>query len=201
MSLVNRVTNIALRPKEEWPVIAAETATVGSLYSGFIVPLATIAPICTFINLLIFGQHIPILNVTYRPAIGLLLTSLIVGYILTLIGVWVTALIVEKLAPNFQSSGDLTQALKLVTYSQAPVWVAGVLNLIPYLGILTIFVGLYGLYLAYLGLTPVMKTPPEKVVPYLIVVILVSIVVWVAIGLVTSAIIGMGHIAGSTITG
>jgi hypothetical protein len=194
MSLVSRVQNIVLRPKEEWPVIAGETTSVASLYTGVIVPLALIGPVCTFFSAVIFGQRIPILNVTVRPAAGLLVSTMVVSYILTLVSVWVTAMIVEKLAPSFLSSGDLAQALKLVAYSQAPFWVSGVLNLIPFLGVLTFLVALYSLYLVYLGMPSVMKTPQEKVLPYLLVVIGVSIVLWIVVSFVTSAIVGAGAV-------
>ena len=192
MNLVSRVTNIALRPKEEWPVIAAESETVGSLYTKVIIVLAAIGPVCNALNSMIFGHSVWFSSIRYRPAFGAILTGLIVGYILALVGVWATAFIVQKLAPSFQSEGDLPQALKLVTYSNAPFWVAGVLNLIPVLGILTIFVGLYGLYLAYLGLPVIMKTPPDKVPVYLIVVIAVSIVVWFVVGAITAVFVGAG---------
>ncbi len=46
MSLVDRARNIITNPAAEWPVIAGEPASVGSLYTGYVIPLALIAPIC-----------------------------------------------------------------------------------------------------------------------------------------------------------
>lgn len=198
MSIVSRVANIALRPKEEWPVIAAEPTSAAGLYTGFIVPLLLIGPVCSFLSGLVFGQRIPFTGVSVRPAAGTLLAMLVVSYVLGLVAVGVAALIVQKLAPTFQSEGDFAQALKLVAYSQAPFWVAGVLNLIPFLGILTILVALYGLYLAYLGLPVVMKTPPDKVVPYLMVVIAVSVVLWIIVAAISGAIIGTAALVSGT---
>ncbi len=191
MNIVSRVINIATKPKIEWPVIAAESATVQSLFTGFIMPLAAIGPICSFIQSLLFTSVLG-----FSPSAGLSFISMIIGYLLTLAGVFVMAFVVEKLAPTFQSSGGMVQALKLVAYAQGPVWVAGFLGLIPFLGILTIFVGLYCLYIVYLGFTPIMNTPPDKVIPYLVVVIIVSIIMWVFIGFITTAIIGMSIITG-----
>jgi len=192
--MVSRVINIATKPKEEWPIIATESSSVSSIMSGFVVPLAAIGPICSFIQSLVFTSAIG-----FHPSIGLSFAGMIVHYVIVLVGVIVTAFIVDKLAPTFQSSGGMVQALKLVAYSQAPVWVAGVLNLIPFLGILVIFVGLYCLYIVYLGFTPVMKTPPDKVIPYLVVVIIVSIVFWVVASVVTAAILMTGAIVQTTI--
>jgi len=194
MSLISRVQNITLRPKEEWPVIAGETTSIGALYTGVIVPLALIGPVCIFLGALVFGTRIPLVNITVRTDTGVLFGTMIVSYVLSLIAVWVTAMVVEKLAPTFQSSGDMTQALKLVAYSQAPFWVAGVLNLIPFMGVLTFLVALYGLYLVYLGMPVMMKTPQEKVVPYLLVVIGVTIVLWIVISFITTLIVGTGAV-------
>jgi len=197
MDLVSRVTNIALRPKEEWPVIAEEKETVQSLYTNVILILAAIGPVCSAVSSLVFGHSLPFSDVTFRPAIGTILVGLIVGYILVLVGVFVTAFIIHKLAPNFDSEGDLPQAMKLVTYSYVPVWVAGVLNIIPFLGVLTFFVGLYGLYLAYLGLPVIMKTPQEKVAIYLVVVIVIGIVVSAIMATITATFVGAGLFMGS----
>ncbi|GAB4327821.1 MAG: hypothetical protein Kow0074_23330 [Candidatus Zixiibacteriota bacterium] len=202
MNLIKRVIAVAMNPKREWPLIADETTSPGELYSKVIVVLVAIAPVCSAINSAVFGQSIPFTDVTVRPSVGAIMGSMILTYVLTLISVFVMAFIVQKLAPTFQSVPDFTQALKLVTWSYAPVWVAGVLNLIPFLGVLTLFVGLYGIYLAYVGLPSVMKTPPDKAVPYLIVVIVVSIIVWIVIGAISAAVVGVGAwTAGSTMRG
>ena len=42
MGIVDRVRNMLFVPKEEWPRIAAEPATVGSIYSGYVMMLAAI---------------------------------------------------------------------------------------------------------------------------------------------------------------
>jgi len=44
VNLFERVKNILLQPRNEWPKIASETATVQSLYAGYILILATLAP-------------------------------------------------------------------------------------------------------------------------------------------------------------
>ena len=86
----------------------------------------------------------------------------------------------------------MNPALKLVVYSMTPVWLAGVLNLVPVLAILTVVVALYAVYVFYLGLPVLMSTPADKVVPYMLVSALVIIVLSVALGAVAAALTGMG---------
>ena len=96
-------------------------------------------------------------------------------YLLTLGGVYVLALIIDALAPTFNGKRSQIQALKLAAYSMTASWVAGIFDLIPVLWPLTLL-GLYSLYLLYLGLPILMKTPSDKAVGYIAVVIIIAIV-------------------------
>ena len=87
------------------------------------------------------------------------------------------ALVIEKLAPRFKSSGSTVNALKLVAYASTPVWVAGVFYLFLYLAPLAFVAVLYSIYLFYIGLPPMMKTHPENVVPYMVVSAIVLLVI------------------------
>jgi hypothetical protein len=106
-----------------------------------------------------------------------------VGYVLTLIGVYVLALIIDGLAPSFDGTKNQIQALKVAAYSATAGWLAGVFALIPGLRILGIL-GLYSLYLLYLGLPVLMKAPKEKALGYTVVVIVAAVVLAVIVSMV-----------------
>lgn len=180
MNLVQRVQRILLSPRTEWEVINAEPKTLAGLYTGYIMPLAAIGPIAQVIGYSVFGITVPFMG-TYRVPIGSAITSAIVTYILTLIGTYVLALIIDGLAPTFSGQRNQIQALKVAGYSSTASWVAGIFALIPGLRLLTIL-GLYGLYLLYLGLPILMKTPREKAMGYTVVVVLAAIVLFIIIG-------------------
>jgi len=191
MDLVPRVTNILTKPKQEWPVIASESTDVATLYKEYIVLLAAVPAICSFIGMTVIGVPIPFFG-TMRVGVVSGLTGLVVRYVLSLAAAYVAAIIIEKLAPTFQSQGSTIQALKLVAYASTPAWVAGVLSLFPPLVPLTILAGLYGVYLFYLGLPHLMKTPTDKVIPYMIVSAIVIFVMYLIVGAVTAATAGIG---------
>jgi hypothetical protein len=115
--------------------------------------------------------------------IGSAITSAVVGYILTLVGTYVLALIIDGLAPTFNGQRNQIQALKVAAYSSTASWVAGIFALIPGLRLLTIL-GLYSLYLLYLGLPVLMKSPREKAMGYTAVVVLAAIVLFIIISMV-----------------
>jgi Yip1-like protein len=182
MNLVDRVKRILLSPKTEWEVIEAEPTTPGALYAGYIAPLAAIGPIAQIIGYSVFGMSVPFVG-TYRVPIGSAIIGALVSYILTLVGTYVLALIIDALAPTFSGQRSQIQALKVAAYSSTAAWVAGIFALIPGLRILGIL-GVYSLYLLYLGLPALMKTPREKALGYTVVVILAAIVLFMAIGLI-----------------
>jgi hypothetical protein len=179
MALVDRVKNILLTPRTEWEVIDAEPTTVADLYKGYIMPLAAIGPVAQAIGSTVFGHTIPFLG-SYRTPIGTAIGGAIVSYVLTLVGVFVLALIIDALAPTFDGTKNQIQALKVAAYSSTASWVAGIFGLIPALGLLMIL-AVYSLYLLYLGLPVLMKSPKEKALGYTVVIILAWIVMFMAI--------------------
>ena len=182
MSLVSRVQNILMSPGSEWPVIAGEGASVGSLYSGYIIPLAAIPPLASFISF------------AFLLGLGLVygIVWALVSYVLALIGCYIIAFIAAKLAPSFGGRDDMVQGLKLTAYSYTAGWVGGIFTLIPIAGgIIALVAAIYGLYLLYLGTSPVMGVPKDKSIVYTIVLIVVAVVVTGIIGAVVGTIVGL----------
>ena len=188
--LTTRVTNILKQPAQEWPVIAVEPADVAGLMTGYAAPLAAIPAICSWIGLSIVGIGY------FRVGLVSGLARAIISWVFALVGAYIAALVIEKLAPTFKSSGGTAQALKLVVYASTPVWIAGVLNLIPPLAPLVILAALYAIYLFYLGLPAVMKTPSDQVIPYMIVSAIVMFVITICLGFVAAALTGASYMMG-----
>ncbi len=170
--LFQRVKAIILTPQTEWPVIAREPAEPATLFTGYVAILALIPALAGFIGSTLIGRYAPIMS-------GLI--SAIVSYLLTFVVVFVVALIVDALAPTFSAQKNFTNALKLTVYSYTPVWLAGIFLLIPGLSFLAIL-GLYGLYLMWLGLPVLMQTPKDKAILYAVAVVVCGVVIQIVIG-------------------
>ena len=190
-ALKERVTKILTDPKGEWPVIEAEATTTETLYRSYIAPLAAIPAIAAFIGYTIIGVTLPFVG-HYRVGLFSGIAHMIVSFVLALVAVYVAALIINKLAPTFESTPNDLQALKLVAYSYTASWIAGIFYVIPALGILAGLAGLYSIYLFYLGLPVMMKTPQAKVIPYMVVSAVVIIVLVFVMAMVAAAITGVG---------
>ena len=186
MNLVDRAKNIIITPKTEWEAIDAETHTVQGLYTGYVMILAAIPAVATFIGMSLVG--IGFLGATYRVPIAAGIAQMILQYVLSLGTVYVLALVIDALAPNFGAQKNFMQAFKVAAFAPTAGWLAGIFNIIPVLGILGI-VGLYSLYLLYLGLPRLMKAPEDKAIPYTVVVIIVLIVLVVVVAVVSSLVV------------
>jgi hypothetical protein len=179
--LIERAKNILLTPKTEWPAIAGETTTTGDLYKNYVLILAAIPAVAGFIGMSMLGFGL------FRIGMSIALTASLVGYVLSLVLVYVYGLVINALAPTFGGQKDAMQALKTSVYASTAVYVAGIGGIIPVLGWLISLAGaVYTIYLLYLGLPTTMKCPQEKAVGYTA----VSVIVGIVLGWIVSLIVG-----------
>lgn len=180
MDLVERAKAIILTPKTEWRAIETEPGDPPFLFANYVAVLAAIPAVCGFIGASIIGTPI---------RVGILggLAAAIVRYVLSFVLVYVMAMIVDALAPTFGGTKSQSNALKLVVYAMTPIWLVGVFALIPGLHILRIL-GLYGLYLFWLGLPLLMRAPEDKSTPYAAAVVVCGIVLSLVVGAIVFAI-------------
>ena len=180
MNLVERAKNIIMTPKTEWHVIEGETPNIGQIMTGYVLPLSLIPAVAKIIGLAFIGG---VLSVSYSIASG------VVTFVVAVLSVYLVAYVIDFLAPNFGSQKNLGRAFQLVAYSSTPGWVAGVFYAVPMLGWLAMLASLYGLYVMYLGLPVMMKTPQDKVVLFLIVAVIAIFIVYAVVGGILSAIL------------
>ena len=175
MSMIDRVKNILVSPKTEWPKIAGEATTTQALYTGYVMILAAIGPVAMLLRSTLTGT-----------------LEMILSYLISLIMLYVVALIVDVLAPTFGGEKDILQSLKLVAYSCTAVWLAGIFQIFGMLaGVISLIALIYSLYTFYLGVTVMKKVPVEKAVPYTLVVIVCVIVLGALLGSAATMVGGM----------
>lgn len=193
MNLVERAKNIVLKPKETWVEIKNEKTTVKDLYTSYVIILAAIPAIAKLIGFTVIGSpmvvHYGNLSINF-------LWSVVLSYVLSLAGIYITAFITNALAPSFESQKNMLNATKVVVFSWTPYWVAGVLYIIPYLSILVLLASFYGIYLFYLGIPILMDTPKQKTLGYVIIVIISSTVVFFLAGAIGGGIFALGRMGG-----
>ena len=185
MSFITRAKNILLSPASEWLVIDTETETPQTLLGKYVIPMALIPAIAYFIGFGLIGVDAFFFRfggITW----GVLMACN--SFITSLVGYFISTYVIDALAPSFDSPKNLGKSAQLVAYSYTASWVAGIFHILPTLGILVIL-GLYGIYLFYLGLPILKKTPEDKRVVYMIVSAIVIVVVSAVVGFIITNII------------
>lgn len=207
MSIIDRARNIILKPADEWNVIAGEPASVGGLFTGYAVILAAIPLVSAilFTGLLdinagsLGGMGGGMMALGFGAIAGMA----VIGYILSLIVLYLMSLIVNAVSPSFNGKSDIVQSAKLMTYSSTPTWVAGLVSWIPIIGgLISLAAIAYAVYLIYLGLKPVLGVPQEKVAGFTVVIVLIYIVLslvvsGVLVGILFTTFFGNSMMAGA----
>lgn len=176
MSLIDRAKNILMTPNTEWPVIAGETATLSSLLTTYVLPLAAIPAIATFLSSM--------------SSMGYGIKSALITYISGILGFVITTYVVDFLAGNFKSEKDINKSAQLVAYSMTASWVAGILAIIPVIGWLASIAGaIYAIYLMWLGVGPMKKTPDDQKMIYMVITFVVLLGVSMVVGAVLTPLL------------
>lgn len=187
MNLVERVKGMIVSPTREWSAISAEAHSVASLYTQYVMILAAIPAVASFIGYSVVGYSG--LGTTYRVPIAAGVASTVLTYVLQLGSVYVMALVIDALAPNFGGEKNFTQALKVAAFFPTAYWVAGAFYIIPALAIFAIAGAVYTLWLLYTGLAPLMSVREDRAPGFTAAVLLVAIVLMLMIAVVAALLI------------
>jgi len=188
--LFDRIKNILLAPKMEWPAIAAEPTSIANLYTGYVIPLAAFSALMSFLRLSVIGISMPFGGTIRTPIVsGLVATVVSFGF--GLLGLFLFGLIVNALAPTFGGQRDLRQAVKVAAYTATPVWIASVVGLLPtgLASLVQLAAAIYAIYLLVLGLPHLMQSP--RAGGYTVAVLICGLLMGLVLGAL-SAVFGLG---------
>jgi hypothetical protein len=193
MNAAARARRILADPSAEWAKIAqesnAEFSDVEYLLTSYVARLALIPAVFGLVGACIVGVVVPGRGAVRAPVFDGLFGA-VLGYVLSCATVLVLGLLIQALAPIFGGRRNFDSAFKLAIYSYTPVWLAGIFLLAPGLRFLGVL-GLYGVYLLWTGLSPMMKAPASGVLPYTAVVAASAGVLIAAVAAVQHALFGL----------
>ena len=187
MDVIERAKGVMASPIAEWRAIEPESGDAGYLFTHYVAFLAAIPPIAHFVRDGVLGwTGGPHLHHLRHGGFFASLFSGAIHYLMTFVALYGMAAVIDGLAPTFSSPKNPAGAMKLAVYAMTPVWLAGVFALIPGLGLLRLLALAYAIYLFWLGLPTLMKTPPERAVPYTAATVVCAII----LSIVFSAFVG-----------
>ena len=187
-SIINTAKQFIVNPKLEWEVAKENTNTAQQHVMTYVLPLALISAVAIFIGVGLIGYSI----LGYRvQSVSGGLAQAIMSLVSIVIGVYLSGFVIHKLGPTFNTSVSLDKAVKLVGFSYTAILLAGILNIFPPLAFFTFLGGLYSLYILYIGFKPMTNVSEEKSMSYFLVSLLVIVAVYMILGFILTAIIGV----------
>ncbi|MEI9944747.1 MAG: Yip1 family protein [Chitinophagaceae bacterium] len=188
ISIVDRAKNILITPKSEWLVVDREPYSPSTILTSYVLPMMVIGVAATFIGQGLIGRNLgPLLGSTASVKAGLIGALLYV--ILSVITVYIVAATIDVLSESFGSQKNWKKSFELAAYSLTASYIGAIFLLFPALNIIVILCTVYSIYPLYTGIAPMKKTPVDKQVAYLAVIILITIVATILVGLIQTEII------------
>lgn len=192
--LLHHIRGLFFEPLVQWEKIREEGRSVMSLYTGFVLIVAAIAPICALIGTTTLGWKIGV-GEPVRLTFGSALQMALAFYLAMLVSTFCVGKMIHWMSQTYGTDQPLELCVALAAYAATPLFLVGAIQLIPTLWI-NFIVGLpalgYSVYLLYSGVPIVMQIPPERGYLFSTSILAVGLVTLVGLLAVTAGLWGIG---------
>ena len=192
--LIERAKLTILSPKECWQKISNENTSPKELVRSVVAPLLVLGVVLSVIGLQVFGIYMGPLG-TWRPPFFPHLFSQIGFAIISVVMLYVSAFIVQKLAGLFHGTATPERAFSLVTHAVLPMMVGNHpmmvgnhpmmvgdhLPFYPILGILGTVFTVISVMALYHGIPAMTTVAPNKTLGFIAAYICIMILAWLVI--------------------
>lgn len=179
--LIEKAKLVILSPKECWQKISSESTPPNELVRSIVAPLLVLGVVLSVVGLQVFGIYMGPLG-TWRPPFFPHLFSQIGFAIISVVMLYVSSFIVQKLAGFFHGAATPERAFSLVTHSVLPMMVGNLLAFYPILGILGLVFTVISVIALYHGIPAMTTVAPNKtlgfIAAYICIMILASLVIY-----------------------
>jgi len=128
-----RIRNILVRPRDEWQVIKEEKTTYGDLITGYCALISAVPPVAAVTERFIFNRGI-VSNAVQSP-FGYVIATNVLWYLVIMVNVIITGVIITVIVAKKEPGWGLP-GLQLASYSYTPLFLVGILIIIPRLALL-----------------------------------------------------------------
>lgn len=181
-------------PKSEWDSIKKENHTLGHIYLTHLLFLAAIPPFALLVGTTQFGWSFvgkEFYYLTFESALPLALGF----YAALLVGMFFIAYTTYWMERTFGAEASLERCLLFTTFTSTPMFLSGLIGIIPILW-LNVFVVMaavsYTIYLLYSGVPIFMNIPEERGFIFATSILTVGMCALVGLMAATAIIWGMG---------
>lgn len=185
--LIQEIKETIVTPNQVFARLKNDERSITEITRDFLAYLAAIPAVAGFFGLVVVGQRNGLAQYLHAPLFSGLMWAVVL-FVLSIAGIYLISFLVTQLAPQFNSMPDETAAFKLVVYSFVPIFALGIFGLLPSLFGLYIL-GLYGIYLFYIGCQIMLECPEDKALSFTVVVSLAGILITVLLHRIAASVI------------
>jgi Yip1 domain len=167
-----RIRNILVKPRDEWQVIKEEETTYGNLVTGYCALISAVPPIAAVMERFIFNRGI-VSNAVHSP-LGYVIAANLLWYLVIMANVIITGAVITAIVSRKEPGWVGLPGLQLASYSYTPLFLVGILIIVPRLAWLIYPAILYSLYLLALGIRIMTGLPQRKAAVYAVASFIIS---------------------------
>lgn len=158
--LYHRTKYFIINPGKAWEVVHREERPMKFVRGSFFLPLIILVSVSAFLGSMFF------INTTLKPMYSVL--AAVNTFLFLYLGVYGSAFVVKEIMKAMDLGHDFLVAFKLVAYSMAPIFLSLTVSRLFESLLFINVLGLYGLYIFWVGMEVMVNPPDHKKLPMII---------------------------------
>ncbi len=176
--LYHRTLYFIINPGMAWEVVHREERPMKFVRGSFFMPLIVLVAISAFLGSMFF------INTTLKPMYSVL--AAVTTFLFLYLGVYASAFVVREIMRALDLGHDFLVAFKLVAYSMAPIFLSLTISRLFESLLFINVLGLYGLYIFWIGMETMVNPPDHKKLPMLIATVVSMVIIFFLLQVILS---------------
>jgi len=176
--LYHRTKYFIINPGKAWEVVHLEERPMKFVRGSFFMPLIILVSVSAFLGSMFF------INTTLKPMYSVL--AAITTFLFLYLGVYASAFIVREIMRALDLGHEFLVAFKLVAYSMAPIFLSLTVSRLFESLLFINVLGLYGLYIFWIGMETMINPPDHKKLPMIIATVVSMLIILLLLQVILS---------------
>jgi len=168
--LYHRTKYFIINPGKAWEVVHREARPMVFVRGSFFLPLIILVSVSAFLGSMFF------INTTLKPMYSVL--TAVTTFLFLYLGVYGSAFAVREIMRAMDLGHDFLVAFKLVAYPMAPIFLSLTVSRLFESLLFINVLGLYGIYIFWIGMEVMVNPPDHKKVPMIIATVVTMLLIF-----------------------
>jgi len=176
--LYHRTKYFIINPGKAWEVVHREARPMKFIRGSYFLPLIILVSVSAFLGSMFF------INTTLKPMYSVL--TAITTFLFLYLGVYASAFTLREIMGAMDLGHDFLVAFKLVAYSMAPIFLSLTVSRLFESLLFINVLGLYGLYIFWIGMEVMVNPPDHKKLPMIIATVVSMLIIFFLLQVILS---------------